>query len=304
MRDGRVDFRDYDAEVGPFLDGKADPGGPAEGARWTAVDLRVPLELPERDAYLRQMVAHFLARGWLGRLFSYTWDEPSEPQLPELRARAGWLHQLAPEVPRLVTRQLTPALAGAVDIWCPTVNYLDDKPENSTQPPRSAYGRVWWYQACMSHGCNIIGGSYFRGWPNLAIDAPAISHRVLEWLTFAYDVGGELYYNTVEAYAAGRDPWQDQLLHGGNGDGTLFYPGRPDVIGGKSEVPVESIRLQLVREGLEDYEYLRAYQTRFGRAAAEAMARKLVRRTYDWSHDPRLLFEVRHQLAAALDAHP
>jgi hypothetical protein len=301
---GRVDFRAYDAEVGPFLDGTADRGGPAEGARWTAIDLRVPyrLEGEARADYLRQVVAHFRARGWLDRLFDYTWDEPSEKQLGALRAKAELVHRVAPEIPRLVTRQLTPELAGSVDLWCPTVNYLDDKPENSTQPPRKSYSRLWWYQACMSHGCDIVGGRYFSGWPNLAIDAPAMSHRILEWLTFAYDVGGELYYNTVEAYLDGGDPWRDSRRHGGNGDGTLFYPGRPDRIGGRSEVPVESIRLKLVREGLEDYEYLKLYQSRLGREAAEAMARKLVRRTFDWEHDPRLLFRVRHEIAAALDS--
>jgi hypothetical protein len=296
---GQVDFRAYDAEVGPFLDGTADSGGPADGARWTAVDLRVPYRLAgaAREDYVRQLVAHFRARGWLDRLFDYTWDEPADGQLPAVRARAAFLHRIAPEIPRLVTKEWTPRLSGAVDIWCPTVNYLDDKPENSSPPPREKYPRLWWYQACMSHGCDIVGGEYFRGWPSLVIDAPAVSHRVLEWLTFVYDVGGELYYNTVEA----RDPWSDARLHGGNGDGTLFYPGTPARIGGHSQVPVGSIRLALVREGLEDYEYLRAFQDRFGRAAALALARKVARRTFDWEHDPRVLYRVRHEIAAALD---
>jgi hypothetical protein len=303
--DGRVDFRAYDAEVGPFLDGKADPGGPAEGARWSAIDLRIPHKLaPEaRAEYVRQLVAHFRARGWLSRLFDYTWDEPADKHLSELRAKADWLHRVAPEIPRLVTKERTAKLAGAVDIWCPTVNYLEDRPENSSPPPRKSYGRekIWWYQACMSHGCDIVGGDYFRGWPSLAIDAPAISHRMMEWLTHVHDVGGELYYNTVEAYLSGMDPWQGSRLHGGNGDGTLFYPGRPDKIGGQTDIPVESVRLKLIREGLEDYEYLHAYELRFGRAAAERMSRKLARRTYDWEHDPKKLYQVRHEIAEALD---
>src|SRR5207248_1964236 len=116
------------------------------------------------------------------------------------------------------------------------------------------------------------GGEPFRGWPSLVVDAPAMAHRVFEWLTFRYRVGGELYYNTVEAQAAGLDPWRDQRLHGGNGDGTLFYPGRPDPIGGRTEIPVESIRLKLIREALEDYEYLAAYAAAFGRDAADALA--------------------------------
>jgi hypothetical protein len=305
----QVDFAPYDAEVGPFLDGKADPGGPAEGARWSAVDLRVPARLDgaARASYLRAMVDHFRQRGWLGRLFDYTFDEPPPSALPEVRARAVRLREIAPEVPRLVTKELTPALAGAVDIWCPVVNFVDDKPGNSELPERRAYDarlargeRLWWYQACMSHGCDIVGGRYFTGWPSYAIDAPAVAHRIFEWLTFRYHVGGELYFNTVEAYSV-SDPWQEQLLHGGNGDGTLFYPGRPDRIGGQTAIPVESIRLKLIREGLEDYEYLVRYAERFGRPAADRLAATLAPRTFSWEHDPAKLYALRRQIAAALD---
>jgi hypothetical protein len=305
-RGGRltVDWAPYDAEVGPFLDGTADPGGPADGARWTAVDLRLPARLDgaARDDYLRALVAHFRARGWLARLFDYTYDEPADAAWPELRARAERVHRVAPEVPRLVTKELTAALVGWVDIWCPVVNFVDDKPGNSSLPPRAAYDgrRLWWYQACMSHGCDLVGGDYFTGWPSYAIDAPAVAHRIFEWLTFRYRVGGELYFNTVRAYLDG-DPWLDSRRHGGNGDGTLFYPGRPDVIGGTTHIPVESIRLALIREGLEDYEYLSLYAARFGRRAAEALAAQIAGRTFRWDHDGARLLAVRHRIAAALD---
>jgi hypothetical protein len=301
-----VDFAPYDAEVGPFLDGTADPSR----ARWSAFDLRIPQKLDgrARESYVRQMVDHLRARGWLSRVFDYTWDEPSDAMLPDVRARAERLHRVAPEIPRLVTKEFTTRLDGSVDIWCPVVNYLDDKPGWTKLPVRSDYEariargeRLWWYHACMSHGCNIVGGDYFTGWPSLAVDAPAVSHRIFEWLTFRYHVGGELYYNTVEAYARHLDPWRDQLLFGGNGDGTLFYPGRPSTIGGESDIPVESIRLKLVREGLEDYEYLRLYGERFGRAAADELAASIAPQTYRWVHDGDRLLAARHRIAAALD---
>ncbi|HZS37100.1 MAG TPA: glycoside hydrolase domain-containing protein [Polyangia bacterium] len=303
--DGRVtiDFRAYDAEVGPFLDGTADRGGPSDGARWTAIDLRVPerLDGAARDRYVAQMIAHLRARGWLDRAFDYTFDEPNDAAFAKVRARAERLHRAAPEIPRLVTHERAAGLDGAVEIWCPLVNRVDDKPDNPPPPPRADYGRLWWYQSCMSHGCDIVGGDYFTGWPSLAVDAPPIAHRIFEWLTFRYRVGGELYYNTVEAYAAGRDPWRDQLLHGGNGDGTLFYPGLPERIGGRTPIPVESIRLKLIREGLEDYEYLRLYAARAGAAQAEALAASIAPRTFRWQHDPRRLFAARHEIATVLD---
>lgn len=289
-----VDFAPWDAEVAPFLDGTADRGGPADGARYSAIDVRVPYKLTgaARAEYLRQMVAHLRARGWLDRAFEYTYDEPRDEQFADVRARAAPSRGL---VPRLVTHAQDARLDGAVDIWCPIVNFVDDKPGNSKSPPRAAYDgkRVWWYQACMSHGCNIVGGDYFTGWPSYAVDAPAMSHRIFEWLTFRYRIGGELYYNTVEAYARGLDPWRDQYLFGGNGDGTLFYPGKTG--------PVASVRLALVREGLEDYEYLKLYARAVGESEAAALAASIAGKTYRWEHDPARLMAARHKMAEAID---
>ena len=305
-----IDWAPYDAEVAPFLDGTADRGGPADGARWTAFDFRVPAKLhgAERAEYATKLAAHLRARGWLDRVFDYTFDEPSEDKYDEVRRRADEIHRAVPSLPRLVTRMLDPRLVGAVDIWCPIVNLVDDKPGNSQAPPRAAYDarekrgeHIWWYQACMSHGCNIVGGSYFTGWPSYAVDAPAMSHRIFEWLTYRYRIGGELYYDTVEAYAAGKDPWRDQLLFGGNGDGTLFYPGRARTLGGTHDFPVESVRLQLIREGLEDYEYLRLYAKVAGEKAAAALAASIAPKTYQWEHDAGRLYAARHKMAEAID---
>src|SRR4051812_16572230 len=65
MRDGRIDWTAYDAEVAPFLDGTALPSG----ARWTSVDFRISRKLSrdERRAYRKQWLEHFRERGWLDR---------------------------------------------------------------------------------------------------------------------------------------------------------------------------------------------------------------------------------------------
>jgi hypothetical protein len=87
------------------------------------------------------------------------------------------------------------------------------------------------------------------------IDRPAAKARALEWLSFLEGASGELYYHTAEALGTA---WTDQFRHYGNGDGTLFYPGLPSIIGGTTEVPVPSLRLKLIRLGFQDYEWLKA----------------------------------------------
>jgi hypothetical protein len=292
----RLDFADYDAEVGPFLDGTADRGGPAEGARFSAVDVRVPPAMTgtELDQYLASFVDHLRARGFLGTIFHYTADEPPAATFARVRARAQAIRHASAAVKRLVTTEPHPALADAVDLFCPLVNQVAERPHRGT----------WWYQSCMSHGCDIVGGSEFTGWPSLAIDAPPVAHRIFEWLTFSGGLTGELYYNTVEAYAKGHDPLRDPRVHGGNGDGTLFYPGRAREIGGRHDIPLESIRLHRIRDGLEDWEYLESFAARYGKEAAIGRARSIAPAPRHWEHDPARLLLTRHALADAIERRP
>jgi hypothetical protein len=104
-----------------------------------------------------------------------------------------------------------------------------------------------------------------------------------------------------EAYGQNNDPWENIRLYGGNGDGTLFYPGRPDRIGGRTDIPIESIRLKLIREGMEDYEYLALLARLDGRQAADQYADRIVQKPYLWESRPEAFLKVRQELGEALD---
>ena len=104
-----------------------------------------------------------------------------------------------------------------------------------------------------------------------------------------------------EAYGQNNDPWENIRLSGGNGDGTLFYPGRPDRIGGRTDIPIESIRLKLIREGMEDYEYLALLAKLDGRQAAGQYADRIVEKPYLWESQPEVVLKVRQELGEALD---
>jgi hypothetical protein len=112
---------------------------------------------------------------------------------------------------------------------------------------------------------------------------------------------GELYYSMNEAYGQNNDPWVNIRLFGGNGDGTLFYPGRPDRIGGRRDIPIESIRLKLIREGMEDYEYLALLARLDGRQAADRFADRIVQKSYLWESRPEVFLQVRKELGESLD---
>jgi hypothetical protein len=306
-----IDWTGYDREVGPLLDGQVfGEGHPLPGARATTVDLRTPLGIDDatKIAYWREWMRHFEARGWDDRLYHYLWDEPAPADYGKVAALGRVAREADPRLQNAVTLHYEAGLSEVVGIWTPIVNCIDEKDVRhpfcpAPDLPRDVYKakRLWWYQSCGSHGCDGGGGSYFSGWPSYMVDVDAVANRIMEWLTWKYGIGGELYFNTVEAFHRDVDPWTDILMHGGNGDGTLFYPGRPERIGGTKPIPIESLRLKLIREGLEDYEYFVLLSQRGGRSAVDAAVGRVVRRTYDWERDPAALESARGALGAAIE---
>ena len=119
------------------------------------------------------------------------------------------------------------------------------------------------------------------------------------WLSFEYRTTGELYYATDIALTTA---WTDQFRFGGNGDGTLFYPGTPDRVGGTDPIPIESMRLKLIRDGYQDYEYLNLLAQAGMRPQAMAVAKGLFPKMYATATTDAQVQAARQQLADLLAA--
>lgn len=304
----KADWSSYDDEVEPFLNGTAIlPDEPLYGAKATSVDMvRAPsLDTGKKLLYWKAFAQHFRDKGWFDRLFYYLWDEPKPDKFAELLKEGELVHMADPGIRNLVTASYRAEWSPVVDVFAPLINCFATKAGSETNCDQAREQRpmpnLWWYQSCASHGCDIVGGEYFRGWPNYMIDAAAVSNRVMPWLAWKYGIKGELYYSMNEAYSRKQDAWNNIYAHGGNGDGTLFYPGRPRTIGGKNDIPIESIRLKLIREGLEDYEYLTLLGRRDGPDAAAKLVAQLVTNAYTFDHDPAKLRELRRQTGERLN---
>lgn len=193
---------------------------------------------------------------------------------------------------------------------CPYASWVTEPPgsHRGRYDPAVAEGKaLWWYQSCMSEGCAhtrpASGGcdpskTCTKGtWPSYMIDAPATFNRAMSWMSYAYDMHGELYWGVNAADRQSNSSWQDQWLAGGNGDGSLTYPGRTDEIGGSTFVPVASQRLKHIRDGLEDLELMYLAEARAGRDAVLAQVRRVVRTAYDFEHAPQPMLAVRQALA-------
>jgi hypothetical protein len=309
-----VDFTAYDEEMGPLLDGSLLPSG----ARFTTADVRDSAQCKteqEKVAYYRAFAEHFRNKGWAAQLFFYAKDEPKPEDVPLVRAQSSRVRAAGKGIPVLVTTALDEALQGTADILAPTINCFFPRWGLETCPnvvplPKlrkklAAGTKVWWYQSCNSHGCT--GGPTedraveraYTGWASYMVDHPGPLNRAMGPLAFLTGVDGELYFDTVYAYNT-KDPWRDVFEFGGNGDGTLFYPGTPERLGTKEHQPVVSLRLKHIRDGLEDYEYLHLLARLGDAESARAYARKLARSGYEIELDGEKWALVRHDLTTLL----
>jgi hypothetical protein len=312
-----ADYSQYDAAVAALLDGKGTPGE----ARWTS--LRIPrfgqFEGRQFVAVVRDFVRHARQRGWASRLYAFGVDEPSTPQqFAELEQFLRRMREAAPEVPRMATTDLNAEFYGLITLWNPLVNRLEPKFPSLREwwryggiPRRADYEErlragdsLWWYQSCMSHGCGGAGDSPLHdNWPSYMVDISALANRVFGLLTVHHNIGGILYWDVAYAHhydpspASFRvDPWESLYHFGGNGDGSLFYPGRPERIGGTRHIAIESLRLKIIRDSLVDVEYaLRLKQLGEEDFLRREMAR-VVQGAYRWNADPQAWLELRARL--------
>ncbi len=220
------------------------------------------------------------------------------------QAAANAANPLAAGVPTLVTTGIDGANAigtSNITYLAPNVNRVYDFKHGDQRnlynywfdpanPSAQGDRRLWWYQSCNTHGCSSdVAPTYtlaqcysdngnvnkcdVTGWPQYVIDVGGVQNRAMQWLTFLENIQGEHYYEIVAAYflediTQFNSPWYSQLYKGGNGDGSLVYPGIPaglilsngrgtiPAVGGVHHVPLPSLRLKMIRDGMEDYEYL------------------------------------------------
>src|SRR6185437_3503527 len=89
-----------------------------------------------------------------------------------------------------------------------------------------------------------------------------------------------------------------------NGEGSLLYPGsRVRRYTGQKNVdgPVSSIRFELLREGIEDYEYLWLLKSLGDEVFAGEAARSMVVDVRAFSRNPEQLAAIREKMARRIE---
>jgi len=214
--------------------------------------------------YLGQLQQHFEQLGVLDKAYIYWFDEPTEKDYQFVGETMDFIHQCAPKLTRMLTEQPVEPLYGLVDLWCPLTSEYD---HIIAEQRRAAGDRFWWYI------CTTPKEPYCT----LFIDHYAVELRTWIWQTWKYKIEGILIWQTnywtsdpVYPRPKKQNPFEDpmsylsgynakigEVSHWGNGDGRFIYPPKVTLSSRArcDEGPVSSIRWEILREGMEDYEY-------------------------------------------------
>jgi hypothetical protein len=271
------------------------------------------------NATRQQWVTNFQAHGWMPRVYDYTCDEPPENcSWADILPKTTAAHASMPPMQTLVTTTAVKAAAQnvlpSIDILSPVVDQMDGLRVTNQRSTYDAWlktpgHRLWWYQACdvVSTCDNGKPGDAEHTYGNYMIDSTPVRNRVFQWLAYMYGIETELYYFTDFCLSTpcgypktSADPWSSIYIFGGNGDGTLEYPGIPSKIGGTTPIPLPSVRLKHIRDGMQDYEYLAALDKAGYAKFARATAGSFIANPYTFSDDPQAMTHARRALGAKL----
>jgi hypothetical protein len=329
-----TDWSDFDAVLGPYLDGSHWDDGVPSTFFGIGIDVGNPDPGCTQDQYIavgKAWADHLKAKGWFERSWVYAADEPSPDLYPVIAQQSAWLQAADPDfkrqiidttMPRAATAELLNAALGVYvlclkcfDSW----ELLDDPAD----PGAHVYGRdewpslfaagirMWFYES-------IAQGPPYPGFATNTLDAA--EPRITMWGSWYEGASGFLYYSMTQWE---RDnPWGPNISYPKTGDGVLLYPGNHDgewaPAGSPPNItidgPIPSLRLKMVRAGMQDWAL-------FQLAAAHGLGdtvRAEVARAYNqlggcewsgctppawyWKTDYALLSEVRRNVAQALMA--
>ena len=164
---------------------------------------------------------------------------------------------------------------------------------------------VWWYVTRYPHNPEIT----------LSISDKSVQHRILFWQQKLYNVDGFLYYASndwyhIEGTDTNRYMWDKKFEQDNSypyrvyGNGVLVYcgAGLQEYLDRYSEGdygavgyygPVGSLRLESVRDGIEDYDYFTMLDELYGEGTSDLLIKMITTSLGNYSTDTDLFTQLR-----------
>lgn len=275
------------------------------------------------ERYLTNLERGLDSLGIVDKACIYWFDEPGKNDYGFIHETNARIKKYAPKLKPFLTENLTGFdISDVTDISC-TIWHLINQDKIKSMEER---GQEYWSYLCCGPKSPYI---------TEFIDHDAVNMRAWLWGSYKYHLRGVLiwattYWNSPSASPVGylQNPWQDPMswVTGdgtpqgtqnmwGNGDGRFFYPMNRDPNGpDKSTLigePIPSIRLEFLRDGIEDYEYLVMLESLVAKHKAKAASNgskkllevpeSILTDIKTFNKDPRAILQQREKLAKAIE---
>ena len=208
-------------------------------------------------------------------LYCYSYDELGENprHIPSARKTLKLLREAIPGLKCMQTSFPWPSIRNIFNIWCPLLTHFSDPVKRAIMEDlRIKEGEIWWYWA----------DDPIKPMPNFFLDYPVFDCRIIGIMSHKYRIKGILYWCINREWqtnmeirkewpAASWKPWicniNTKKRVYKNGMGNLVYPGKNGEL-------LPSLRLENLRDGIEDYEYLAILSRKAAALPAEHPLRK------------------------------
>ncbi|MBI5566010.1 MAG: DUF4091 domain-containing protein, partial [Chloroflexi bacterium] len=243
-------------------------------------------------AYVTAMQNYLSGMGYLDEAYHYFANEPqNQADYDAVAWYSRYSHAAAPNLKLMVSEEPKPEIynqTGAhLDVWLPVLNNYNPTVSHDRELNHGEDTWIYWL-----HGTRP---PYFNP---ITLDHPGIESKFTGWFLWKYRVRGIAYYSLNDW---SKNPWTQPMTDGHNGDTFMLYPPSESntaiAYGSNGHRFVPSIRFELMRDSLEDYEYLyvlgggqpQVNQTN----AADVQVNKIIAGLSSYTRDDDFIYNLR-----------
>ncbi len=204
--------------------------------------------------YIKAIEVYLAEKGYLDKAYYYFANEPQDQvDYDAVSWYAKALKSNAPNLKLMISEEPKPEIYNnpnypgvKIDQWLAVLNKYD--PKISWDREANHNEETWIY---FLHGTKP---PYFNP---ITLDHPGIESKLTAWFLWKYRIKGIAHYSFNNW---SENVWKNQMISSHNGDAFMLYPpgrdNQPIEYGATNHRLVTSIRFELLRDSLEDYEYL------------------------------------------------
>ena len=216
--------------------------------------------------------------------YAYLYDEPPARVHADLKILLDAVHKAAPDLKIFIPKDVIDEI-GYVHTFCVPMSPGKIRPPRHEEHFRKG-GDIWYYnwRVSMSNHDYIVS-------------------RLYPWQIYSAGGNGGLLWNTITT-EEGVNPWFDMDKTFSCGGATIFYPPRTP-----KEKNVPSLRAAQIKEGIDDFDYLRILQHLIDKwypgvgkvRVMEALKALIHTAPFGYKNDPHLLYALRNSIAEEIE---